>query len=109
PLFCVIHAAMTGRDDDIGEGLASLREIPFDLIHYKAENSLRRDLIWDTEQEEWYEEPQLKYALPYDERNVHRPDGSAFRADSAAGGAADPTIFLLPYWIGRYYGVIAED
>ena len=108
PMFCMIHAALTGRDEDIGEGITSLREIPVDLIHYRTENSLRRDLVWDTEQEEWHEEPQLKHALPYDERNVHRPDGSPFRADSGAGGAADPTIFLLPYWIGRYYGIIGE-
>ena len=108
PMFCMIHAALTGRDEDIGEGIASLREIPFDLIHYRTQNSLRRDLVWDTEQEEWHEEPQLKNALPYDEFNVHRPDGSPFKADSGAGGAADPTIFLLPYWIGRYYGIIGE-
>lgn len=110
PMFAVIHAALTGRDADIGEGIQSLREIPYDLINYPMENSKRNDLEWDTEQAEWYEDPQVKYALPYDERNVHRPDGGAFQTDCPFGRSAnDPTIYLLPYWIGRYYGIIAED
>jgi hypothetical protein len=109
PLFSVIHAAMTGRDDDLCEGIQSLREIPLDLIHYRMENSRRRDLVWDTEQEQWHGEKQLKYALPYDERNVGRPDGSCLYADSRGGGMQEPTVYLLPYWAGRYYGIIAED
>ncbi len=109
PMFAMIHAALTGRDDDIGEGIQSLREIPYDLACYPTYNSKRPDLVWDTEQEEWHEPPQLKYALPYDERNVHRPDGTPFECDSTGNQINDPTIYLLPYWIGRYYGIITED
>lgn len=107
PLFCFIHAAFTGRDADLTEGIQSLREIPLDLIQYPMHNSLRRDLVYDTEQEEWNEPPQLLNALAYDERNIHRPDASSFETDSAGRNCAmDGTVFLLPYWIARYYGLL---
>ena len=109
PMFAFIHAAATGRDDDLCEGVRTLREMPYDLIHYRMENSKRKDLVWDDEQQEWHADPQIKIALPYDEMNVHRPDCGSFHIDSFAGGAQDPTVYLLPYWIGRYYGLISED
>ncbi|MBQ6467084.1 MAG: hypothetical protein IJJ61_04005 [Clostridia bacterium] len=109
PMFSFIHAAFTGRDSDIADGIQSLREIPYDLVHYKMDNSGRKDLVWDNEQEAWHEPPQVKYALPYDEVNVHRPDCGSFGIDSQGGGAQDPTVYLLPYWIGRYFGIISED
>ncbi len=109
PMFCFIHAAFTGRDEDLVEGVQSLREIPFDLTFYRMENSKRRDLIYDTEQEEWHEAPQLKHPLPYDERNVHRPDGNCFHADEPhRDSAQEGTVYLLPYWIARYYGLLRE-
>lgn len=110
PLFCFIHAAFTGRDADLTEGIQSLREMPIDLIHYASENAKRRDIVYDTEQEEWYEAPQPKYPLPYDERNLHRPDASVFRLNSENRNASqEGTLFLLPYWIARYYKLLDEE
>lgn len=110
PMFCFIHALLTGRDEDLVEGVESLRQIPLDLVHYRAENSKRKDLIYDTEQEEWHEAPQLKIPLPYDERNVNRPDASVFHADTAdRHHSQEGTLFLLPYWFARYAGLLKED
>lgn len=107
PLFIIIYAAMTGRDYDLGYGIKSLREIPVDLTHFKMINSVRKDLVYDDEQEEWHEPVQLKIPLAFDERNVHRPDASVFEYDTEDfNGTQEPTVFLLPYWIGRYYGLI---
>ena len=109
PMFCIIHAAFTGRDDDLAEGVLSLREMPWDLTNVEEHNSLRRDLVYDTEQETWSEPPQVLSPLPYDERNLHRPDHGAFHLDCGpTGRVQEPTIYLLPYWIGRYYGLIGE-
>ena len=109
PLFCFIHALYTGRDADLVEGVQSLREMPLDMIHYAMENSRRKDLVYDTEQEDWHEEPQVVYPLPYDERNVHRPDNGGFLLDAENRNyAQEPTMFLLPYWLGRYYGLLHE-
>ena len=72
-------------------------------------NSSRKDLIFDTEQEKWGEAPQLKEALDIDSRNYHNYDSNPFRVDNGDGkSACSPTPFLLPYWLGRYYGVIEE-
>ena len=110
PMFCFVHALLTGRDEDLVEGVESLRQIPLDLVHYWSENSKRKDLIYDTEQEEWHEAPQLKIPLPYDERNVHRPDASVFETDTVdRRHSQEGTLFLLPYWFARYYGLLKED
>lgn len=109
PLFSMIHAALTGRDSDICEGIQSLREMPYDLVHYNMENSRRLDLEWDGEESERHGRAQIKYALAYDEMNLHRPDSGSFHIDGREGFAQEPTIYLLPYWIGRYYGIISED
>ncbi len=109
PLFCLIHAFFTGRDADLVEGVQSLREMPLDMIHYAMENSKRKGLVYDTEQDAWYEQPQVVSPLPYDERNVHRPDNGGFSLDAQNRNyAQEPTMFLLPYWLGRYYGLLRE-
>ena len=110
PMFCFVHALLTGRDEDLIEGVESLRQIPLDLIHYRDENSKRKDLVFDTEQEEWHEKPQLKIPLPYDERNVHRPDASVFETDCEdRHHSQEGTLYLLPYWTARYYGLLDEE
>ena len=109
PLFSLIHALFTGRDSDLAECVQSLREIPLDLIYYRMENSKRKDLVFDTEQAAWHEPPQLLEVLPYDECNVHRPDGNDFKPDfDGASRAQEGTLYLLPYWLGRYYGLLRE-
>lgn len=109
PLFSLIHALYTGRDADLSDGVQSLREMPLDMIHYAMENSKRKDLIYDTAQNDWHEAPQVVSPLPYDERNVHRPDNGGFALDAPDHGRAqEPTMFLLPYWLGRYFGLLKE-
>lgn len=107
PLFAVIHAVFIGRDDDISVGVQSLREMPLDFRYYSQENSKIKTIEYDTEQEEWNEPAQPIVPLAFDERNIHRPDGSPFRLDSrGANVVLEPTVFLLPYYIGKYYGII---
>ncbi|MBQ7542042.1 MAG: hypothetical protein IJT44_07115 [Clostridia bacterium] len=109
PLFAFIHALFTERDADLAEGVQTLREIPLDMIHYAMENSKRKGLTFDTQQEAWHEAPQVLSPLPYDERNVHRPDNGGFALDAAGGDRAqEPTMFLRPYWLGRYFGLLRE-
>lgn len=109
PMFCFIHAIFTGNDIDLLEGVQSLREYPLDLVFYAVENSKRKDLLYDTEQEAWHESPQILHALPFDERNIRRPDCSCFELDAPDRHYAEEgTFFLLPYWIARYYDILRE-
>ena len=109
PMFSFIHAIFTGNDADLLEGIQSLREYPLDMVNYAVENSKRKDLVFDTEQEAWHEPAQTVQALPFDERNVRRPDASCFVLDEPNRHCAEEgTFFLLPYWIARYYDILRE-
>ena len=72
-------------------------------------NSLRKGLVYDTEQERWGGRKQLKEALDMDARIVYNYDSNPFIPDEGNGTVASPpSVYLLPYWFGRYYGIIGE-
>jgi hypothetical protein len=50
---------------------------------------------------------QLAKPLSYTERRFHKWDHSPFELDGGSDQAeADPTIWLLPYWMGRHHRLI---
>lgn len=63
---------------------------------------------------------QTNYALPLDEMNIGKDNGNPFTRYAGygssignagaytAGGLDCCTVFTLPYWLGRYYGIIEE-
>lgn len=61
---------------------------------------------------------QTNYALPLDEMTIGKDNGNPFTRYTANGetrgtpytyGSLDcSTVFTLPYWLGRYYGMITE-
>ena len=61
---------------------------------------------------------QTNYALPLDEMRIGKDNGNPFERYSGYGtsntapytyGSLDcGTVFTLPYWFGRYYGMITE-
>ena len=74
-------------------------------------NSVRNDLVWDYEGQERYgEDPQLMIPLPYDEKPFATYDHNQYLADMVWGNyrIVEGTFFLMPYWLGRYYGLIGE-
>ena len=103
-----------------------------DLIRWPMYNSYRKDLVWDDEQEALGVPAQLKYPLEYSSRIPVHYDGNQFVCDSGAEEfidintkivnrtsilpssnsdgfrASQPYIYLLPYWMGRYYGLIGD-
>jgi len=111
PLWNLMYGALTGKTCDIDTAIQSLIELPLDLTHYTINNSRRKDLVWDTEQEAWAEEPQLLRPLPHDEKPITKYDANPFRPDAENEGkrVEDGTMFLLPYWLGRYEGLIEEQ
>lgn len=109
PLWNFIYGAYTGRYCDVDAGIQTLRETPLSLIEYEIKNSTRKKLVYDTEQEQWGEPPQLKVPLPADERRVGRDDSNLFRVDSGNGSSSeDGSFWLLPYWFARYHKLISE-
>ena len=132
PFFNVVYGALTNNNCDIENAAKSLSEMNLDLIRWPVFNSHRKDLVWDTEQEATGLPAQLKYPLEYSARVLVHYDGNQFVCDSGAEEFVDintkvmnrtstlpgtnasgmrammPYIYLLPYWMGRYHGLLGD-
>ena len=133
PFFNIVYGALTNNYCDIEEAAKSLSEMNLDFIRWPVYNSYRKDIVWDTEQEASGVPAQLKYPVEYGSRLLVNYDGNQFICDSGAeefvainskrtnktstlpgtSGAnamscSMPYVFLLPYWMGRYYGLLGD-
>lgn len=88
----------------------TLRGLPLDLIRFDMANSHRLDVTMDTRARQdagigWLRNGD---ALPIEERPHIRISADAFLIDGGQGGLIEyeGSIFLLPYYMGRYYGFI---
>lgn len=107
--YNLIYGAFTDEVCELDLAVKALREFPMDLVRRPMINSLRKDLVYDTEQERWGGGKQLKEALDMDARIVYNYDSNPFIPDEGDGTVASPpSVYLLPYWFGRYYGIIEE-
>ncbi len=104
-----IFTALTGtKDFDLNEAAWYLREHPLDLIDWTIMNSHRKD-IEDIPIN--FRSQTIKNVLPPDERPIQRHNANMFNLDrinnngTSEQSAGD--IWLLPYWLGRYLGVIS--
>ena len=133
PFFNIVYGALTSNYCDIENAAKSLAEMNLDLIRWPVYNSYRKDIVWDTEQESMGIPAQLKYPVEYSSRLAVHYDGNPFICDSGAEefvninsktvnrtstlpgtagangmSAMMPYIYLLPYWMGRYYGLLGD-
>ena len=132
PFFNIVYGSTTNNYCDIENAAKSLSEMNLDLIRWPVFNSYRKDIVWDTEQEEMGIPAQLKYPVEYSSRVLVNYDGNQFVCDSGAEefveinskvvnrtatlpGTGDngtrammPYNYLLPYWMGRYHGLIGD-
>ncbi|HSB93037.1 MAG TPA: hypothetical protein VLC28_07975 [Flavitalea sp.] len=100
--------AMTGaKKFDLGPSVRFLRNYPMDLRNWAVHNSNRGDLDLMTEN---FRGQTTKEMLPLGEMPVLRHNAQVFKLDSEGDGktliSAGDT-WLLPYWMGRYLGVIS--
>jgi len=110
PLWTYIYkAAEPSMNVDLADAIATLERIPMDLISWKVVNSDRKDVVMEKEPDR-ANERQARTWLPPDERPVMKWNGNPFVVDGGNGGFSedDGAFFLLPYWMGRYMGVIGR-
>ena len=100
------YASMTGEAPRLEEALFDLRDHPLDYITWKMDNSTREDITFQRAPE--VEPLQTSRLLPPSERAAMRWDKNPWMAVDGGGGTGEraPTTWLLPYWMGRYYGYI---
>ncbi len=134
PMFNMVYGSLTNNNCDVENAAKSLSEMNLDLVCWPIYNSYRKDIVWDTEQEAMGIPPQLKYPVEYSARAFCNYDGNQFVCDSGAEefvyinskvvnrtstlpGSGDgargmravmPYNFLLPYWMGRYHGLLGD-
>ncbi|HET8736596.1 MAG TPA: hypothetical protein VFM69_08345 [Pricia sp.] len=104
-----IMTALTGTPDfDLDEAVWYLKEHPMDLITWDVKNSHRKDIEFMAPN---FREQTTREVLPPDERRIQRHNANMFRLDKVGGDGTQEysagDIWLLPYWMGRYLGVIS--
>ena len=104
-----IMTAITGTSlFDLSAAVYYLKEHPLDLIDWSIANSHRKDI---EPMKPNFRGQTIKEVLPPDERPIQRHNANMFHLDSKGGdGNAEHSagdIWLLPYWMGRFLGVIS--
>ncbi|WP_276371249.1 hypothetical protein [Chryseolinea sp. H1M3-3] len=103
-----IFTALTGtKEFDLNEAVWYLQEYPMDLVHWKVENSHRKDIEL---MEPNFRRQTIKEVLPASELPISRHNANRFDLDGGDNGASEYSagdIWLLPYWMGRYLNVIS--
>lgn len=105
-----IFTALTGtKNFDLPEAAWYLREYPLDLIDWSIMNSQRKDIELVAPN---FRNQTTKEVLPPDETPIQRHNGNTFTLDRTKGNSGTSEhsagdIWLLPYWMGRYLGVIS--
>lgn len=103
-----IFTAMTGVSNfDLPEAIDWLQRYPLDLVDWNIVNSHRKDLVHITP---GFRGQTTTRVLPPDEMPVRRHNSNMFSLDGGSGGNAEYSagdIWLLPYWMGRYLGIIS--
>ncbi len=107
-LWNIMTALVGDENYDFEEAIWYLQEYPLDLIGWTIKNSHRKDIDLLPPN---FRGQTTKEILPPDELPINRHNANRFELDWGSNGhnefsAGD--IWLLPYWIGRYLGVIGE-
>jgi len=100
---------MVSSEFDLDEAIRYLQEHPLDMINWGIMNSHRKDIEFI---EPNFRRQTIREVLPPDERPVQCHNGNMYNLDRKGGNGngehSAGDIWLLPYWMGRYLGVISE-
>jgi len=110
PSFYVfVTATIDPRYVDLPAAIENLKEIPEDRRNWQMDNSQRDDLMFDPRVDR-FGERQLMTVPPADERDFDKWNSNPYLPDEGGDGRVedDGAAYLLPYWMGRFHGFIAE-
>jgi hypothetical protein len=103
-----IATAITGvKSFDLPEAINYLQRYPMDLVSWLVTNSHRKDLVHIAPN---FRNQTITRVLPPDELPITRHNANRFSLDGGDNGSSEYSagdIWLLPYWMGRYLGVIS--
>lgn len=107
--FYFVTATIDPEYVDLEAAVENLKGISTDRRQWRQENSRRADLIFDPRVDR-FGKKQLLTVLPGDERCFDRWNGNPYLPDDGSTGRHEDAgaDYLLPYWMGRFHGFIAE-
>lgn len=108
PEFNMIFAALAQPEDyDLESSIETLQKMPLSLLLWGLDHSHRWDRDEDPELDR-FERPQNSFVFPYDERQAMRWAENPYAYELRGNGQQESsgTFWLLPYWMGRYFGII---
>lgn len=107
PFYSFIYGATTGAPCRTEAAVETLRDWPWELIDWQARNSDRHDVRLRTALGE--RRIETDRVLPMSERPLMRWNGNPWSPDGGnPASEEDASAWLLPYWMGRYHGLISE-
>lgn len=106
-LWNFIYAMTGAKEFDLEESIGFLQQYPLDLRTWGMHNSHRKDIKMIPQN---FRNQTLEELLPLGEMPLYRHNGEIFKLDIEGNGGAlisAGDVWLLPYWMGRYLGVIS--
>lgn len=106
PLWATIVGAAVADGYAVADAVDTLRVWPEDPRVWTMDNAHRVDVALGSVDR--FEEAQFTTVLPYDEIRTMKWNGNPYVASSGGDGTEvqGPWPWLLPYWMGRWHGVI---
>ncbi|MEO6184375.1 MAG: two-component regulator propeller domain-containing protein [Verrucomicrobiota bacterium] len=108
--FTFVYATVDPDYANIGGAIENLRQIPTDRRLWRQENSHRADVTLRPRANRFGRSVLLK-SLPVDEYSFAKWNADPYVPDAGGDGRGedDGAAYLLPYWMGRWHGLIAES
>lgn len=106
PYFFYTINAFLGKEYKLHQAVFFLQDNPLDLIRWQVDNTHREDL--QMTHSPILEDTETSRLVPPDERGIMRWDKNPWAGKQGDGGKTESSgvYWLLPYWMGRYYGYI---
>jgi len=106
PFYYYTYNAFRGKNNRLERSVFFLRDNPLDLINWTVDNTKREDL--SLTHSPILEDTETSRLVPPSERGIMRWDKDPWQAVRGDGGISESSgdFWLLPYWMGRYYGFI---
>ncbi len=110
PEFNMLYAWMSRKDEnDLQIGIQTLREFHTNGITWEVKNSHRADVVVRSKLDR-HGKQQSEQVLPYNQKQFIRWAENPYTLDEDGNGGLERmlTPWLLPYWLGRYLGLIVQ-
>jgi hypothetical protein len=106
PLYAFVYAGACGGEFGANGCIDFLRDSPLDMIDWTVDNRGREDVR--IVRRPVLEAVQVDRLLPPSERGLNKWDDNPYLAVQGSDGRSESTgvHWLLPYWLGRHYGII---